>query len=101
VINVRTGTVGKIQALVGSEFARGAFATESQKMINHLSRVENGLNAFLESLEMYNATFDERYPGQENGDVGAQAPEGEAEPPPPPPTEAPAEAPPPPVPAAQ
>jgi hypothetical protein len=106
--NVRLSTVGRIQALVGSKFARGAFATESQQMMDHLLQVENGLNAFLESLSRYTDSFDERYgnlvtPEEPGGVGGAEPPppppgEGAgAEPPPPPPGEEAAPAPPPPA----
>ena len=80
---------------------------EHQQMMDHLLRVENGLNAFLESLERYTSSFDERYgnlvPTEEPGGVeGAEPPappEGGAgaEPPPPPPGEEAAAAPPPPA----
>lgn len=91
--DIRLSSVGKIQALVGSQFARGAFAAEAQQMMDHLIKLENGLNAFLSSLDRYESEFDQRYQGmvptEEQGAEEAPPPPpeagGEPEAPPPPP----------------
>ncbi len=90
--DIRLSSVGKIQALVGSQFARGAFAAEAQQMMDHLIKLENGLNAFLSSLDRYESEFDQRYQGmvptEEPGAEEAPPPPeagGEPEAPPPPP----------------
>lgn len=93
--DVRLSSVGKVQALVGSEFSRGAFAAEAQQMMDHLIKVEENLNAFLNSLGRRIEEFDQRYPGlvtTEEPDLGGEAPAPEApeaaaaeEPAPPPP----------------
>jgi hypothetical protein len=76
--DVRLASVGKIQALVGSRFARGAFTTEAQQMMTHLNRAEDMLNSFLESLDRYEEEFDSRYGSliQDISDAGVGEPVG-------------------------
>ncbi len=64
VMDIRLAKVGKIQSLVGSKYGRGTFIVQAQRMMDHLSEVEDSLTNFLTAVEKHKRQFERRYPGR-------------------------------------
>ncbi|KKN55301.1 hypothetical protein LCGC14_0583920 [marine sediment metagenome] len=71
-MDIRLSKVGKVQSLVGSKYGRGTFIVQAQRMMDHISEIEDSLTNFLTAVEKHKRQFNRRYPGklsslQQNG----------------------------------